>query len=411
MNISISNLAAAAIGIVVILLTITWSCQDSDHEMMKRFRQKVLTSPPADFDLKPTVEFHKVYGAVFESPVNGHTMTVVALSDGTANLLSTGSFGVFGASDHEIVRTAAKAFVRAAQDFYDEAETTNEFPYPNPDRMRFYLLTYSGVRFIDTDFESLASDTNQYSTLIIKGHELIAEIRGICEARGLTPTNNTDQELLNAIDSDDKEAAMALLRGGANPNAIDRAGVTAILLSVSRKQAEIVKLLIEKGAKVEGFVFGPTETFPLVAASLNGSSEIVAELLNAGADVNRCGANGWNALMASSFLGQNDVVEILLRRGAEVDAIDKSGYTALMYAANSGHLDIARLLINAKANVNAKDGTDTTPLMFAAQRGDVEMLKLLLANGANKDVVGTHGFGALQVTIQNGHDEARKILE
>jgi ankyrin repeat protein len=407
------TLATAAVSVVLIWLVISrWHPkQVNDLALMRSLRKMAFTMPPAVFGLKPTEEFPKVYGAIFEFPLEEFIGTVVTLSDGNASVYSTGTFGVIGGCEHETVRAAAKAFVRAAQDFHDEAETTSEFPYPNPDRIRFYLLTYNGVRFIDTDAESLASGTNQYSTLFNKGHELLAEIRGISEARGLTPTNNSDQKLLNAIDSDDKEAAMALLRGGANPNAIDLAGVPAIVLSVSRKQTEVVKLLIEKGADAEGAVSGPTDLFPLLGASSNGSREIVEELLNAGADVNRRNAIGGTALMVSSYLGQHDVVEILLRRGAEVDTIDKNGYTALMYAANSGHLEIARLLINAKANVNAKDGTDSTPLMFAAQRGDVEMLKLLLTNGANKDAIGTHGFRALQFTIQNRHDAARKLLE
>ncbi|CAN5355433.1 hypothetical protein BH11PLA2_BH11PLA2_19850 [soil metagenome] len=146
---------------------------------MRKLRLKALNASPADFGLKPTQEFPKVYGALAEFPMDEGTLTIVSLCDGNASLYTTGTFGVIGGFAHEPVRNAAATFVRAAQGFQDEAVTTNEFPYPKSDRVRFYLLTFDGVRFIDTDLASLEAGTNKYFTLFVKGNDVITELRKI----------------------------------------------------------------------------------------------------------------------------------------------------------------------------------------------------------------------------------------
>ncbi len=148
-------------------------------EGMRKLRLKALTAAPADFGLKPTQEFPKVYGALAEFPMDEGTLTIVSLYDGNASLYTTGTFGVIGGFAHEPVRNAANSFVRAAQDFHHEAVTTNEYPYPNSDRVRFYLLTFDGVRFIDTDLASLETGTNKYFSLFAKGNDVITELRKI----------------------------------------------------------------------------------------------------------------------------------------------------------------------------------------------------------------------------------------
>jgi len=103
---------------------------------MRKLREKALTASPAEFKLRPTREFPKVYGAIAEFPMDEGTLTIVSLCDGNASLYTTGTFGVIGGFAHEPVRNAATTFVRTAQDFHDEAITTNDFSYPKSDRVQ-----------------------------------------------------------------------------------------------------------------------------------------------------------------------------------------------------------------------------------------------------------------------------------
>jgi hypothetical protein len=63
-------------------------------------------------------------------------------------LYTTSTFGILGGEGHASVRAAAISFVRAADRFYDVAAETAEYPYPVADKIRFYLLTFKGVRWI-----------------------------------------------------------------------------------------------------------------------------------------------------------------------------------------------------------------------------------------------------------------------
>ena len=148
-------------------------------EGMRKLRRRTLNGVPADFGLAPTGEFPKVYGALAEFPMDGGTLTIVSLRDGNASLYTTGTFGVIGGYAHERVRTAAVAFVRAAQDYHDAAAATTDFPYPAPGRVRFYLLTFDGVRVIDTDLSSLEASTNKYFVLFARGNDVVTEFRKI----------------------------------------------------------------------------------------------------------------------------------------------------------------------------------------------------------------------------------------
>jgi hypothetical protein len=148
-------------------------------EGMRKLRQRTLTAVPADFGLEPTDEFPRVYGALAEFPMDGGTLTIVSLRDGNASLYTTGTFGIIGGYAHERVRSAAAAFVRAAQDHDDAAEATTDFPYPAPGRVRFYLLTFEGVRVIDTELSSQENGTNRYFALFARGNDVVTELRKI----------------------------------------------------------------------------------------------------------------------------------------------------------------------------------------------------------------------------------------
>ena len=68
-------------------------------------------------------------------------------------------------------------------------------------------------------------------------------------------------------------------------------------------------------------------------------------------------------LHLASQQGRTDVVEQLLVAGAEINAKDSAGLTALHYAVRAGHEQVALHLINRGADVNARArlGSNATP--------------------------------------------------
>ena len=105
-----------------------------------------------------------------------------------------------------------------------------------------------------------------------------------------------------------------LLAAGANVNAKDRNGITA-----------------------------------LMAASLEGHREVVALLLARGAEINARTKDGETALIYASINGDKEVVALLLAKGADVNARTRDGKTALMFATRTNHPEVRELLIKAGA--------------------------------------------------------------
>lgn len=143
----------------------------------------MLSMPAAQARVSPTAEFPRVYGVLIDWPIGEQVATIFSTSSGAASLYTTSTFGIIGGEGHETVRAAAVELVRAADRFFDSATPTTEFPYPAAGRVRFYLLTFEGVRVIDTDFASIENQTSMYFRLFDLGQAVLTELRLVTERR------------------------------------------------------------------------------------------------------------------------------------------------------------------------------------------------------------------------------------
>ena len=157
--------------------------QRDPADAMRELRIRMLTTPPSEFDIRPNNAFPKVYGVLMDWPIRDMTVTIVSLSDGSASLYSTSTFGVIGGIGHESVRHAATAFVKAAEPLYSSAVPTKEYPYPKRGRVIFYLVCFDGVRVIETDEVKLTSEKDSLSDLWTKGQAVMTELRLIAQTK------------------------------------------------------------------------------------------------------------------------------------------------------------------------------------------------------------------------------------
>jgi ankyrin repeat protein len=95
---------------------------------------------------------------------------------------------------------------------------------------------------------------------------------------------------------------------------------------------EIVRLLLNRGADINAQdEWGRTA---LMIAADGGYLETVKLLLDWEANVHLRDSNGNKALMRAAWKGHLEIVRSLLERGADVNTVDeKHGYTALLLAA------------------------------------------------------------------------------
>jgi len=154
---------------------------------------------------------------------------------------------------------------------------------------------------------------------------------------------------------------------------------------------------------------------PLHWAASSGSVEIVRLLVDRKAKVDAQDGSGWTALHIASSAGQLPVVIELIGAGADVNAKNEKGISSLHYAASKGHVDITRSLIERGAEINAKDRANQHPLHRAATTGSVGVIKLLLnpPEGSPKTRLNTAdrvGNTPLHLAMESAFGEAAVLL-
>lgn len=111
----------------------------------------------------------------------------------------------------------------------------------------------------------------------------------------------------------------------------------------------IVEYLLRRGAQADAPSRNRLRVRPLHSAIANRRTEIVALLLDHGADVNSTQADDFTPLHEAAQNGLPDVTQWLLDRGAAVNARLSNGQTPLTLALAAGHDDVAEQLRRAGA--------------------------------------------------------------
>jgi hypothetical protein len=116
-----------------------------------------------------------------------------------------------------------------------------------------------------------------------------------------------------------------------NPGIInekDREKDTAIMKACRDCNAvNVVAFLLENGANINDR--DTIDQTPLIIAAFNGCKDIVKMLLDAGADIGHRNDQGENALISAAQEGNIDVVKVLLEAGADVNQSNADGETPL----------------------------------------------------------------------------------
>jgi uncharacterized protein len=210
----------------------------------------------------------------------------------------------------------------------------------------------------------------------------------------------------------------ALLQAGADVNAAQIDGTTALHWAAYHGDAESAALLVRAGARVDAVNrYGVP---PLAVACENGNGAVVKLLLDAGADANATMKGGETVLMLAARSGSLEAIDALLARGARHDARERHGQTALMWASAEGHLAVARKLIDAGADINAAIDSGFTPFFFAVREGHIDLVRALLKAGVDVNAPlqpretrggpapykpALKGTSPLLLAVQNGHFE------
>ena len=178
-----------------------------------------------------------------------------------------------------------------------------------------------------------------------------------------------DSPVADAAMKGDIEAVRALLKDGADVNAAQGDGMTALHWAAEAGDVEMVGMLLYAGAALEG-VTRLGDYTPLHLASKAGKEWVVTGLLEAGANpVARTTTGGITPLHFAAVSGSAESIEMLLAHGAAVDAKESvRGQTPLMLAAALNRVEAVRVLLGNGADVSLRSVAIDIPARARADR-------------------------------------------
>lgn len=261
--------------------------------------------------------------------------------------------------------------------------------------------------------------------------KLLAAFTVACAALALAADTATPRStaLLDAVSSADHATSMRLLNAkGANVNAAEADGSTAIMYAAANGDVDLVRALIKAGANVKAET--QLGSSAITEASIIGNAPVIDALLKAGADPNFKTPNGETPIMAAARSGKVDAAKALLDAGADINAKESWGeQSALMWAAAESQAGMVRFLASRGANLNdhgkinqwerkviqeprPKDMNKGgfTALHYAAREGCVACVQNLLTAGANPDPEDPDRETPLLLAIENMHFDTAAAL-
>jgi ankyrin repeat protein len=242
------------------------------------------------------------------------------------------------------------------------------------------------------------------------------------DAGGVTP-------LMAAALNGDASQMQQLLDAGADPNATNDSGVTALMWAVTDSRK--TELLLAHGAKVD-IKSLDGRTALMIAAGFRGSRRSAELLLDAHADPNVVSTDGTTALSQAAYVDDPVLFERLVQNGA---SLAKAGAGAVYLAALYGCDKCADLLLrpgelpkellNVAATIVAPPGGDGAAVKFLIEHGadsqtkdpagrtllmlaaasdlqSADAVQLLLAQGVDVNATGPKGETALMYARQHG---------
>jgi len=175
----------------------------------------------------------------------------------------------------------------------------------------------------------------------------------------------SEAPVADAAEHGDLETVRTLVRQGADVNASQGDGMTALHWAAERGSPELAQMLLYAGADPEPATRLGGYT-PLHLASHRGHTEVVGVLAAGGSDVGALTTTGVSALHLAAESGSGATAGALLQAGAEVDVRDgHSGRTPLMFAAAHGNLAVVDVLLKAGADV-----TQASDVVDYVERGE-----------------------------------------
>ncbi|MEX0345787.1 MAG: ankyrin repeat domain-containing protein [Rhizobiaceae bacterium] len=187
--------------------------------------------------------------------------------------------------------------------------------------------------------------------------------------------------LMKAAHDGDIDAASRAISAGADLEARDGNGRTAVHIAAFASQADMIAYLAKSGADMNALEHDAYDAVT-IAAVANDLPTLRAALEAGNRPDNITSRYDGTALIAAAHLGHHQVVKTLIDAGAPLDHVNNLAWTALIEAVVLGdggpdHQKCVRHLLDAGADKSIPDRQGNTPLDLARSRGYDEIAAML----------------------------------
>ena len=292
-----------------------------------------------------------------------------------------------------------------------------------------YLCTNSNIDINARDIDGWTAlyhaahskSIETYNLLIILGADTnIADNNNVLPETVLTreieddinEIRDIDIELFKSIEKNDYKNMRALINRGANINAKDGYGLSALHLAIKNNSIDSINVLLAnrnidlEATLPEGYFthldnnsddavyIGKATPLLYAIVKSNGNSKIVNLLIRKGANVNAIDEEGWSSFLYASAFGDTSILRSIVYKNRKlINTKTKNNVTPLHMAVVYDNIENIRYLVkNLKVDINAQDDDGWTALYYAAANNKKEAYNLLLRLGADKNIANNEGL-------------------
>lgn len=346
------------------------------------------------------------------------------------------------------------------------------------------ILLENNVDVVNGDILTMTAHcSNEKIVSLIFNHEhavLLKKLQNAIQNKALNHTNIYDYlpvlnmkgidgqtPLMLALLAQDKGMVNLLINTGADVNAVDNSGNTALHLAIIHKiDTEVIKLLInhsrvnkankdgktafrlgaelgdskvqynllcshgvrngsklvrnilENNPNITIYEFSrdavnyeeaTTQYSPLLACAQVNNQKVATDILDSGLLDDRQSALD-KALLGAVTHNQPKMVEFMLQQGADKNYRDQDGISILIYACEYGSLDMVKLFVEKGAIINQTNKSKVSAISVAAFHNKVEVCEYLIANKADKKLQNKYGDSPLEIALRLGNHKIVKAL-
>ncbi|BDC34175.1 hypothetical protein Noda2021_01330 [Candidatus Dependentiae bacterium Noda2021] len=151
---------------------------------------------------------------------------------------------------------------------------------------------------------------------------------------------------------------------------------TLLMKAVNEGRISLITKLLELGANPNA-----QDTQGLTALYFAPTIEIAQLLLNAKANINHLDNNGSNILF---YEDNPDMIKFFVSKKADVEHLNKNDQNAIIYHAEHNEIDAIKALLEAGARINQRNSDGLTALDLAFEHPEVteETIDFLISQGA-----------------------------